>query len=80
MKPHHLQILGLETCNLMKSFSTNLDKITESGCASWKSINADVGTVPNQFLVGLRVLVVNDDPTCLIILEKMLKSCNYKGT
>lgn len=80
MKPHHLQILGLETCKLMNSFSTNLDKITESRCAFWKPINADVGTVPNQFLVGLRVLVVNDDPTCLIILEKMLKSCNYEGT
>ena len=30
--------------------------------------------VPDQFLVGLRVLVVHDDPTCLMILEKMLRN------
>ncbi|KAL9237207.1 hypothetical protein vseg_011789 [Gypsophila vaccaria] len=29
------------------------------------------------FPAGLRVLVVDDDPTCLIILEKMLRTCRY---
>lgn len=29
--------------------------------------------------VGLRVLVVDDDPTWLKILEKMLKKCSYEG-
>lgn len=28
---------------------------------------------------GLRVLVVDDDPTWLKILEKMLKKCSYEG-
>lgn len=28
---------------------------------------------------GLRVLVVDDDPTWLRILEKMLKKCSYEG-
>jgi len=35
--------------------------------------------VSDQFPVGLRVLVVDDDPTCLTILEKMLRTCRYDG-
>ncbi|XP_074339245.1 two-component response regulator ARR2-like isoform X2 [Apium graveolens] len=33
-----------------------------------------------QFPAGLRVLVVDDDPTCLMILEKMLRTCHYEAT
>jgi hypothetical protein len=33
----------------------------------------------DQFPAGLRVLVVDDDPTCLVILEKMLRTCRYEG-
>ncbi|KAL1359088.1 hypothetical protein HN51_004338 [Arachis hypogaea] len=36
--------------------------------------------VSDQFPAGLRVLVVDDDPTCLMILEKMLKACLYEVT
>ncbi|GAA0139585.1 winged helix/forkhead transcription factor [Lithospermum erythrorhizon] len=36
--------------------------------------------VSDQFPAGLRVLVVDDDPTCLRILEKMLKNCLYQVT
>ena len=32
------------------------------------------------FLDGLRVLVVDDDPTCLLMSNKMLELCKYKGT
>ncbi|MBA0606176.1 hypothetical protein Godav_018684, partial [Gossypium davidsonii] len=32
----------------------------------------------DQFPAGLRVLVVDDDPTCLMIFEKMLKACLYQ--
>ncbi|KAI5581029.1 hypothetical protein BDE02_08G193300 [Populus trichocarpa] len=34
----------------------------------------------DQFPAGLRVLVVDDDPTCLVILEKMLRTCRYEVT
>ncbi|KAL8171301.1 hypothetical protein V2J09_023105 [Rumex salicifolius] len=34
----------------------------------------------DQFPAGLRVLVVDDDPTCLKILERMLHSCQYEVT
>ncbi|CAA0834841.1 Two-component response regulator ARR1 [Striga hermonthica] len=43
---------------------------------SWKSGDG----VSDQFPAGLRVLVVDDDPTCLRILEKMLKNCYYEVT
>ncbi|CAB4299105.1 unnamed protein product [Prunus armeniaca] len=49
---------------------------TASSSGAWKS--ADV--VSDQFPVGLRVLVVDDDPTCLMILKKMLRTCLYDGT
>ncbi|GMJ05440.1 response regulator 1 [Hibiscus trionum] len=47
-----------------------------SSSAAWKSADS----VPDQFPAGLRVLVVDDDPTCLIILEKMLRTCSYEVT
>ncbi|KAL3626567.1 hypothetical protein CASFOL_030116 [Castilleja foliolosa] len=47
-----------------------------SSNVSWKSGDG----VSGQFPVGLRVLVVDDDPTCLRILEKMLKNCLYQVT
>ncbi|KAG5604874.1 hypothetical protein H5410_026366 [Solanum commersonii] len=34
----------------------------------------------DTFPAGLRVLVVDDDPTWLKILEKMLKKCSYQVT
>lgn len=34
----------------------------------------------DPFPAGLRVLVVDDDPTCLMILERMLRTCLYRGT
>lgn len=36
--------------------------------------------VPDQFPAGLRVLVVDDDVTCLRILEQMLCRCSYDVT
>ena len=35
--------------------------------------------VSDQFPAGLRVLVVDDDTTCLRILEQMLHPCRYHG-
>lgn len=49
---------------------------TASSSGAWKSADA----VSDQFPAGLRVLVVDDDPTCLMILEKMLRTCLYEGT
>ncbi|KHN14648.1 Two-component response regulator ARR2 [Glycine soja] len=36
-------------------------------------------SVSDQFPAGLRVLVVDDDPTCLMILERMLRACLYEA-
>lgn len=48
---------------------------TSTSSCSWES--ADM--VFDRFPAGLRVLVVDDDPTCLMILNKMLKTCQYEG-
>ncbi|CAL0325408.1 unnamed protein product [Lupinus luteus] len=42
--------------------------------------NSGADGVSDQFPAGLRVLVVDDDPTCLMILEKMLRTCLYQVT
>ncbi|KAK1385593.1 Two-component response regulator [Heracleum sosnowskyi] len=61
--------MHLGTCELTKSSPT---MPTSSGSAG--------DGVSDQFPVGLRVLVVDDDPTCLMILYKMLLSCRYNAT
>ncbi|GLJ52478.1 hypothetical protein SUGI_1116350 [Cryptomeria japonica] len=43
------------------------------------SINSEIG-IPNQFPAGSLVLVVDDDPTCLKIIDKMLRRCLYEVT
>ncbi|XAR72187.1 hypothetical protein NMG60_11018741 [Bertholletia excelsa] len=55
------------------STSTNASSYGSSSC------KAEVA-VPDQFPVGLRVLVVDDDITCLRILEQMLRRCMYHAT
>ncbi|KAL5573064.1 hypothetical protein UlMin_022661 [Ulmus minor] len=34
----------------------------------------------DQFPVGMRVLAVDDDPTCLLLLETLLRRCQYQVT
>lgn len=33
----------------------------------------------DQFPIGMRVLAVDDDPTCLFVLENLLRRCQYHG-
>ena len=33
----------------------------------------------DKFPVGMRVLAVDDDPTCLMVLETLLRRCQYHG-
>jgi two-component response regulator (ARR-B family) len=42
-------------------------------------LNSGNNLISDQFPAGLRVLVVDDDPTCLMILERMLRFCLYEG-
>ncbi|KAL6012111.1 Two-component response regulator Orr24 [Asimina triloba] len=37
-------------------------------------------TVEDKFPVGMRVLAVDDDPTCLKVLENLLRRCDYHVT
>ena len=33
----------------------------------------------DQFPIGMRVLAVDDDSTCLMVLETLLRRCQYHG-
>lgn len=52
--------------------------MSATAASSYGSCKAEV-VVPDQFPAGLRVLVVDDDTTCLRILEQMLRRCMYRG-
>ncbi|XP_045790777.1 two-component response regulator ARR2-like [Trifolium pratense] len=47
---------------------------------STSPLNSGDNFISDQFPAGLRVLVVDDDPTCLMILERMLRFCLYEVT
>ncbi|KAL4575657.1 hypothetical protein LXL04_022508 [Taraxacum kok-saghyz] len=51
-----------------------------SGSGSGSLSSKPAPGVPDQFPVGLRVLVVDDDVTCLKILERLLRRCSYHVT
>ncbi|KAG9444505.1 hypothetical protein H6P81_015845 [Aristolochia fimbriata] len=53
---------------------------TLSTANSYGPSKADGRGLSNQFPAGLRVLVVDDDTTCLKILEQMLRKCSYEVT
>ncbi|KAK8543091.1 hypothetical protein V6N13_136369 [Hibiscus sabdariffa] len=39
-----------------------------------------VSEAKDQFPIGMRVLAVDDDPTCLLLLETLLRRCQYHVT
>ncbi|XWS17859.1 hypothetical protein CRYUN_Cryun33cG0104500 [Craigia yunnanensis] len=39
-----------------------------------------ISETKDQFPIGMRVLAVDDDPTCLLLLETMLRRCRYNVT
>lgn len=51
-----------------------------TACSSTARKSGGDGAGGDQFPAGLRVLVVDDDPTCLMILERMLRTCLYEVT
>ncbi|GMI81507.1 response regulator 12 [Hibiscus trionum] len=38
------------------------------------------GDTMDQFPIGMRVLAVDDDPTCLLLLQTLLRRCHYNVT
>lgn len=69
------EVNGFSRCNsnnINNNNSNNNDVVTP--CSEMME------RVPDQFPAGLRVLVVDDDPTCLKILQRMLQTCQYEVT
>ncbi|KAI4337262.1 hypothetical protein L6164_015701 [Bauhinia variegata] len=44
------------------------------------TVETRMGDPGDQFPVGMRVLAVDDDPTCLLVLETLLRRCQYHVT
>ncbi|XP_050217072.1 two-component response regulator ARR12 [Mercurialis annua] len=44
------------------------------------TVEQGVGEDKDQFPIGMRVLAVDDDPTCLLLLETVLRRCQYHVT
>ncbi|KAK1288448.1 Two-component response regulator ARR12 [Acorus calamus] len=44
----------------------------------WVSVGGDGGGAGDRFPIGMRVLAVDDDPTCLRLLETLLRRCQYR--
>lgn len=60
----------------MKALETSSDRSLETkGERTSHKMTIVEGFSP----AGLKVLVVDDDPVCLMILETMLRQCNYTG-
>jgi len=41
--------------------------------------NHTMDDLRDQFPIGMRVLAVDDDSTCLMVLETLLRRCQYHG-
>eukprot|EP01018_Ginkgo_biloba_P028190 Gb_32182 [translate_table: standard] len=68
-----MEKLPYSSVTTVNSFSTGSPNGSSTGSPKLEG-------VPDQFPAGLRVLVVDDDPTCLKILERMLRRCLYEVT
>ncbi|KAJ9184078.1 hypothetical protein P3X46_007857 [Hevea brasiliensis] len=44
------------------------------------TVEQGIGAPGDQFPIGMRVLAVDDDPTCLLLLETLLRRCQYHVT
>eukprot|EP00257_Ricinus_communis_P025067 XP_025012481.1 two-component response regulator ARR12 isoform X2 [Ricinus communis] len=44
------------------------------------TVEQGAGEAKDQFPIGMRVLAVDDDPTCLLVLETFLRRCQYHVT
>ena len=53
--------------------------LTSSTPAPAHVVVVDEKVASDQFPVGLKVLVVDDDIICLRIVEQMLRRCQYYG-
>ena len=62
------------------TFREMMNRGLGSGGGSSSGKNQGGEAVVEMFPSGLRVLVVDDDPTCLMILERMLRTCLYEGS
>lgn len=47
--------------------------------SSYASSKLESDRVPDKFPVGMKILLVDDDPICLAVVQRMLLNCQYDG-
>uniref|UniRef100_A0A0C9RI59 TSA: Wollemia nobilis Ref_Wollemi_Transcript_18815_3529 transcribed RNA sequence n=1 Tax=Wollemia nobilis TaxID=56998 RepID=A0A0C9RI59_9CONI len=71
---------GLAVVTVHQSPHNNAGSGSMSGGLSTRSGNSERAVNEEEFPVGMRVLVVDDDPICLLLLENLLRRCQYNVT
>lgn len=71
-------VVGILAKDLVVWFSASLwgERMTEEEGRRSKEKEREP---TDEFPVGMRVLAVDDDPTCLKLLENLLLRCQYNG-
>ncbi|KAL2630896.1 hypothetical protein R1flu_015582 [Riccia fluitans] len=72
--------LGCGATSTSASVGRSPDYTVTGDKPNGSSSNDKMTVMENYSPAGLKVLVVDDDPVCLMILETMLKQCNYLVT
>ncbi|KAH7415817.1 hypothetical protein KP509_14G062100 [Ceratopteris richardii] len=66
--------------NPAHSILSSAPSSSSNSSSSWAITKVDDTLINDTFPVGLRVLVVDDDPICLLIVDRMLQRCQYRVT
>lgn len=60
-------------------YALRLSQLGRAACGLMAGLVLKENSWDDKFPAGLRVLVVDDDPLCLKVVEHMLKRCKYAG-
>ena len=60
-------------------YALRLSRLGRAVCGLMAGLVLKENSWDDKFPAGLRVLVVDDDPLCLKVVEHMLKRCKYAG-
>ena len=69
-----------KSVNSPHTAGTKLGRLSQSTQVAMSGQSGSGGDGWDDFLSGLKVMVVDDDPLCLKVVEHMLRRCSYTGS